>query len=216
MALNYLMGLVFNNSINIHHFDNMECQDSCEIVSIAWCLIDLVNQKILCIDQSSICPLDFHNLEDKCDHISSAPPLEDFLLELESRNSTFIGSLEHACIITDGPIPLRQTLHPEALRKNIPLHTLFFSYFDLQKEFCKAHNKSHVPGIYNLPKILRDLALFNREYVVQNNIEDIKLFSKVIISLIQMGHKFKDPQLISAVYKEYPFPQVGFMSNVDF
>ena len=214
MSFDYLIGLVFNSSNDLNNSDNVGSQDFCEIVLIAWCLIDLNSQKILCLDQSSICPLNFDDFEDKGNHISSAPPLEDFLLELESKNAILIGSLEQACIITDGPISLRQTLHTEALRKNITLHKLFFSYFDLQKEFARAYNKSYNPGLFTFSKILRNLALSNTDYILQNNIEDIKMFSKVIIALLQMGHKFKDPQLISAVYIEYPFPQVGILHSL--
>ena len=208
MSVEYLIGIVFNNSNILTDSAHVHSQDFCEIVSIAWCLIDLVSQKILSLDQSSICPLNIHDLGDRWDHINSAPPLDDFLLELESKYVNLIGSLDQACIITDGPIPLRQTLHPEALRKNIPLNKLFFSYFDLQKEFSKAYNKSHIPGAYTLPRILRNLAL-STDYVLQNNIEDAKMFSKVVLALLQIGHKFTEPQTISVSYNENQFPQVN-------
>lgn len=40
-------------------------------------------------------------------------------------------------IITDGQLPLRQCLHPEACAKDIELPNYFCKFSDLRKEFCR-------------------------------------------------------------------------------
>lgn len=40
-------------------------------------------------------------------------------------------------LVTDGPLPLRQCLHPEACAKDIDLPTYYCRYNDLRKEFVR-------------------------------------------------------------------------------
>lgn len=42
-------------------------------------------------------------------------------------------------LVTDGQLHLRQTLFPEALRKNISLPDCFYRFHDLRKEFAARH-----------------------------------------------------------------------------
>lgn len=44
------------------------------------------------------------------------------------------------CLVTDGQLPLRQCLHPEAGAKEIPLPSYYWKFSDLKKEF--VHSKS--------------------------------------------------------------------------
>ncbi|PNJ61432.1 ESRP2 isoform 13, partial [Pongo abelii] len=42
-------------------------------------------------------------------------------------------------LCTDGQQLLRQVLHPEASRKNLVLPDMFFSFYDLRREFHTQH-----------------------------------------------------------------------------
>jgi epithelial splicing regulatory protein 1/2 len=45
--------------------------------------------------------------------------------------------------VTDGNLPIRQVLHPDALRKNIQLSDAFYSYFDIRKELPHLVNNNN-------------------------------------------------------------------------
>lgn len=51
------------------------------------------------------------------------------------------------CLITDGPLHLRQVLHPEALKKSILLPGYFYKYYDLKKQFRQCYNNNDVRTI---------------------------------------------------------------------
>ena len=211
MPVDYLIGLVFQDSSNLLSNSSDLTIDRVEITSIAWTLIDINIHKTLYLDQYSVCPSDLTGFNDhQVDIFKSSLPLEDILVELESKFSNFIGSLDHACIITIGPIPLRQSLHPEAVRKNIPLHKLFYSYFDLQKEYKESYCKTHVPKYYTITKIVRNLSMSRSDYVSRSDIDDAKMLSKVVHNLLEKGHLFREPNVISSLFIECPFPQVYF------
>ena len=209
MPVDYLIGLVFQDSSYLLSNSNDLTIDRIEITSIAWTLIDIDNHQTLCLDQNSVCPSDLSGFNShQLDIFRSSPPLEDILVELESKFSGFIGSLDHACIITIGPITLRQLLHPEAVRKNIPLHKLFYSYFDLQKEYKKCYSKTHIPKYYTITKIVRNLAMSKSDYVSRCDIDDAKMLSKIVQNLLEKGHLFREPNVINPLFIECPFPQV--------
>jgi epithelial splicing regulatory protein 1/2 len=44
------------------------------------------------------------------------------------------------CFCTDGPLHLRQCLHPEAFRKKLSLPSHFFRYFDLRRCVRQQYN----------------------------------------------------------------------------
>lgn len=209
MRVDYLISLVFQDSKYLLSNSTELSNDRVEITSIAWALIDIANRKTLCLDQNTVCPSDltgFNNHE--LEIFKSSPPLEDFLVELESKISNFIGSLDHACTMTIGPTPLRQSLHPEAVKKNIPLHKIFYSYFDLQKEYKDCYCKTHVPDYYTISKILRNLAMSRSDYISRFDIDEAKMLTKIVFKLLERGHLFREPNIINLVYIECPFPQV--------
>lgn len=45
-------------------------------------------------------------------------------------------------LVTDGPLPLRQCLHPEACAKDIELPSYYCRYSDLKKEFVKCKSST--------------------------------------------------------------------------
>lgn len=48
-------------------------------------------------------------------------------------------------LVTDGQLPLRQCLHPEACRKEIDLPSYYTAFHDLRKEVCRFLGKTEEP-----------------------------------------------------------------------
>ena len=62
-------------------------------------------------------------------------------LQFNTAISNKVPSGSTYCLVTDGILPLRQCLFPEAInRKGISLHDHFYQYFDIIKEF---HSSFH-------------------------------------------------------------------------
>lgn len=64
-----------------------------------------------------------------------------FLLSSPLQFDTYLHSLrvdqDNLCLITDGQLPLRQCLHPEAVAKEIQLPSYYWKFIDLKKEFVQ-------------------------------------------------------------------------------
>ncbi|KAF4525518.1 hypothetical protein B566_EDAN014904 [Ephemera danica] len=56
--------------------------------------------------------------------------------------------------VTDGQLPLRQCLHPEACSKNIQLAEFYETFYDLRKEFCHFYHTSEVHSIREMSRVL--------------------------------------------------------------
>ncbi|ODN02747.1 RNA-binding protein fusilli [Orchesella cincta] len=66
--------------------------------------------------------------------------VEEEVIEDETKESRTRSSMSFA-FITEGQLPLRQCLHPEACTKDILLPEYYYSFFDLKKEFCACYNQ---------------------------------------------------------------------------
>nr|CAD7430135.1 unnamed protein product [Timema monikensis] len=70
--------------------------------------------------------------------VCSSPVLTDKIIQFEqyARATFHIGPSPHSLrFVTDGQLPLRQCLHPEACTKNLELPTYYAVFNDLRKEF---------------------------------------------------------------------------------
>lgn len=217
MAYEYLIGLIFQTTTdNIKDSASYDAthEDESEILLVAICIMDLDSKKLVYLDQEYVKP---NENPAKCDVdwdvYKNAQSLEDTLTDLESKFTDYVGTLDTACLITSGPETLKQVLYTEAARKKITLNKLYSSFFDLQKEYCKANNKPYTQETCTLPKMLKNLGIDNGDHSQLNNIEDVKMMSKVIFSLLDKDHKFRDPEIISSSFKEFPFPTVKQMKN---
>lgn len=65
-------------------------------------------------------------------HVSSSS-------EHESEESQDNSSELSFAFVTEGQLPLRQCVHPEASTKDIKLPEYYYSFFDLKKEFCGCY-----------------------------------------------------------------------------
>ena len=58
----------------------------------------------------------------------------------------------NCCLVTDGQLPVRQCLFPEATRKGITLSPYYYRFHDLRKEFAAAHPEASVSSIEDMLK----------------------------------------------------------------
>jgi hypothetical protein len=74
----------------------------------------------------------------------SSKPITDPLLLLFFQFDSYLRSLKidqnNICLVTDGQLPLRQCLHPEAGAKEIQLPSYLWKFSDLKREY--VHSKS--------------------------------------------------------------------------
>ena len=59
---------------------------------------------------------------------------------------------ETVCLVTDGQLPIRQCLFPEAQRKGITLPAYYSKFHDLRKEFSAAYPDSPVSEVEDMLK----------------------------------------------------------------
>ena len=63
--------------------------------------------------------------------------------------------------VTDGQLHMRTCLHPEAVRKSIPLAPHYYSFFDLRREFRMRYK----PEVVNCIRDMLDCILFESIYI---------------------------------------------------
>ncbi|XP_075965276.1 epithelial splicing regulatory protein 1 isoform X2 [Anarhichas minor] len=143
--------------------------DEKELEQLVWQLVDVknktlgkVNELLIKPDLSDLTEEKEEEMEDgveesveeenrsQADNVSTATSLETalnlFHLQLTNEvNSAGAGT--SACLCTDGPLHIRQVIHPEAASKNILVPDCFYSFFDLRKEFKKHFPTSDLKAL---------------------------------------------------------------------
>jgi len=119
--------------------------DEADIVLVLYLVLDIVQNKIVLVKKVAVRPTSGdHNQNILSDEVKS----EFELCEGDVKGAGTLGSVIHQLdkswrdeipgnftIMTDGPLVIRQTLFPEAFRKNIPLPAYYQNFHDLRKEF---------------------------------------------------------------------------------
>lgn len=183
--------------------------DEEQIAFFVYILFDLVNNKIIALQQHYVRPTleDFSEtvITEECkaqtglseDAVKNAQPLETVLDEFERflcvKEIHPLHSGKKFCLITDGPLHLRLCLHPEASNKNIQLSSHFNQFFDLRKEFKKVYK---LPTINSIKDMLEFLCLepdSSTEYGVKHAHEMVAIIKRLAID----GHVFNDPEEIA-------------------
>ena len=75
--------------------------------------------------------------------IKAAAPLEVVLRQFDQEAKAKGLEAQTCCLVTDGQLPVRQVLFPEATRKGITVPPYYYRFHDLRKEFSTAQNLSH-------------------------------------------------------------------------
>ncbi|XP_061531256.1 epithelial splicing regulatory protein 1 isoform X2 [Phycodurus eques] len=129
--------------------------DEKELARLLWQQVDVNNNKLGKVNELVIKP----EVSDVADEKKEEDAAEDLVEEenasgadcvftaksLEAALNMFhlqltnevnsAGAGTSACLCTDGQLPIRQVIHPEAASKSILVPDCFYSFFDLRKEF---------------------------------------------------------------------------------
>ena len=82
--------------------------------------------------------------------VKEALNLESVIQKFDDElNSRGFNSL---CLVTDGQLPLRQCLFPEAQRKGITLPDYYYKFHDLRKEFTSVFPEASVNKVEDMLK----------------------------------------------------------------
>jgi len=129
---------------------NLGCDEE-EIVMILYLVLNVAENKVVGLHQYPVKPsgadinenfLSEEAMQEfgiKEQLVRTAPPLASVIGQFDRVACDELGS--NLTLVTDGQLHLRQSLYPEAIRKNITLPSYYQRFHDLRKEFAAA-----VPG----------------------------------------------------------------------
>ncbi|XP_062845909.1 epithelial splicing regulatory protein 2 [Trichomycterus rosablanca] len=142
--------------------------DEREIILLVWQIVDLRDKKVGKLQQRLIRP-DTLELTEECkeetglttDELFKAEPLDTVLQQFQQAVSVEIKALGRSSyrLCVDGPLLIRQALHPEASKKNLALAECFYSFVDLKREFHKCCPNAGPVKDLTLPSMLDYLCL---------------------------------------------------------
>ncbi|KAF5299595.1 hypothetical protein FQR65_LT09400 [Abscondita terminalis] len=186
--------------------------DEQEIVLLIYVIIDVMHNKVIGIQQYPVRPLAADVNENiLSEQLTSESVLTDELIKSAGRLlESALLEFEAYCVslhvdpcnpgfqfVTDGQLPLRQCLHPEACRKEIELPYYYSSFHDLRKEVGRFTGKSD-----SLPQSVSDMVNY-LELKPESENEFYKKEAKDMINIIQTllrdGHRFEVPETISLI-----------------
>ncbi|XP_037309677.2 epithelial splicing regulatory protein 1 isoform X3 [Pungitius pungitius] len=213
--------------------------DEKELEQLVWQLVDVKNKKLSKVNELLIKP-DLSDLAEekeeeeedeveesaekenksRADNVFTATNLETalnlFCLQLTNEvNSAGAGT--SVCLCTDGPLHIRQVIHPEAASKNILVPDCFNSFFDLRKEFKKrfptsdlkalnVHNMAEslsipvdLPAIWDPSATLDPSAILPAEIVVQL----VQIMGSIVLALLSepSSHTFSTEERVSEKFE---------------
>uniref|UniRef100_A0A8C1XAR6 Epithelial splicing regulatory protein 2 n=1 Tax=Cyprinus carpio TaxID=7962 RepID=A0A8C1XAR6_CYPCA len=121
--------------------------DERELILLVWQIVDLHENKVGQLQRTLVQP-DSADLSEQCkeeteltaEELCKAEPLESVLQQFHQSVSAELKSLGRSSytLCVDGPLLIRQVLHPEASKKNLVLPECFYTFVDLKKEFHKC------------------------------------------------------------------------------
>ncbi|KAL6109197.1 esrp1 [Pungitius sinensis] len=211
--------------------------DEKELEQLVWQLVDVKNKKLSKVNELLIKP-DLSDLSEekeeedeveeraenenksRADNVFTATNLETalnlFCLQLTNEvNSAGAGT--SVCLCTDGPLHIRQVIHPEAASKNILVPDCFNSFFDLRKEFKKrfptsdlkalnVHNMAEslsipvdLPAIWDPSATLDPSAILPAEIAVQL----VQILGSIVLALLSepSSHTFSTEERVSEKFE---------------
>jgi len=188
------------------HGDDLGSDEE-ETVLLAWVVVDITNCKVVAVHYNLVKPRSADVNENVLsevarnqfglseDQVKSGQPLENVLEELDqfakAKLDSETGRSFH--FITDGQLHLRQVLHPEACNKNIVLSDYCNTFYDLRKEFRKFYRNNDIQTIEDMINYLCIEADASADCAMQK----VQNMAKIIIRLINDGHKFEEPEVIN-------------------
>ncbi|XP_065123960.1 epithelial splicing regulatory protein 2 isoform X1 [Paramisgurnus dabryanus] len=181
--------------------------DERELILLVWQIVDLREKKVGKLHRRLVKP-DSVDLTDQCkeetrltaEELCKAEPLEDILQQFHQSVSAELKSLGRSSytLCVDGPLLIRQVLHPEASKKNLVLPECFFSFVDLKKEFHKCCPNAGP---------VKDLTLLSMlDYVCVSTVMDQEAGAMEVKNMVLLllhllaepyNHKFSDFEVVN-------------------
>uniref|UniRef100_A0A674EJK1 Epithelial splicing regulatory protein 2 n=1 Tax=Salmo trutta TaxID=8032 RepID=A0A674EJK1_SALTR len=166
--------------------------DEREIILLVWQIVDLHKKKVGKLQRRLVKP-DSLELTDQSkeetglsvDELYKAEPLDKVLQQFQQSVSAELKALGRSSytLCVDGPLIIRQALHPEASKKNLVLPECFYSFVDVRKEFHKCCPNAGQVQDLTLPYIL-ECKSESDQIVISVNTFDVPMFESLA------DHKF--------------------------
>ncbi|XKL59479.1 hypothetical protein PGB90_000495 [Kerria lacca] len=187
--------------------------DEEEIVLLIYVIIDMTQNKIVGMQQHIVKPskVDTKDNDENVlsEQITTETSLTDDLVRnsgvlLETAIKQFDGYVKSLNIdptsplfrlVTDGQLPLRQCLHPEASSKNIELPEYYNVFHDLRKDFRTFYNVPNDQELSSITHLVKYLRMTHTEDP-QFPVAELKDMINIIQRLIADGHCFSTPETI--------------------
>ncbi|XP_074841798.1 epithelial splicing regulatory protein 1 isoform X4 [Carettochelys insculpta] len=182
--------------------------DEKELVQLVWKVVDLTRKKAGALHEVLVRP-ERLDLTDECkettkleaESLARAPPLDQALRQFNQSvsNELNIGVGTSFCLCTDGPLHIRQLLHPEASKKNILLPECFYSFFDLRKEFKKCCPSASDVDKLDVAAMTEYLNLEKSSLAWRFGASQVEDMGNIILTLISevYNHRFADPERVN-------------------
>uniref|UniRef100_A0A4W5JZ22 Epithelial splicing regulatory protein 2 n=1 Tax=Hucho hucho TaxID=62062 RepID=A0A4W5JZ22_9TELE len=145
--------------------------DEREIILLVWQIVDLHEKKVGKLQRRLVKP-DTLELTDQSkeetglsvDDLYKAEPLDKVLQQFQQSVSAELKALGRSSytLCVDGPLIIRQALHPEASKKNLVLPECFYSFVDVRKEFHTCCPNAGQVQDLTLPSMLESLSLVSK------------------------------------------------------
>uniref|UniRef100_A0AAY4F0W1 RRM domain-containing protein n=1 Tax=Denticeps clupeoides TaxID=299321 RepID=A0AAY4F0W1_9TELE len=173
--------------------------DERELILLVWQIVDLREKQVGKLQRRLVKP-DTLELTDQCkeetgltvDEICKADSLDAALQQFQQSVSAEVKALGRSSytLCVDGPLIIRQVLHPEASKKNLVLPECFYTFVDLKKEFHKCCPNAGPVKDLTLPSMLEYVCVPG--VVDQVGLQEVKNMVLLLLHLLAepYNHKF--------------------------
>lgn len=174
--------------------------DERELILLVWQIVDLHENKVGKLHRTLVQP-DSVDLSEQCkeetgltaEELCKAEPLESVLQQFHQSVSAELKSLGRSSytLCVDGPLLIRQVLHPEASKKNLVLPECFYTFVDLKKEFHKCCPNAGPVKDLTLPSML-DYVCIQATVEQEAGLREVKDMVLLILHVLAepYNHKF--------------------------
>ncbi|XP_038596130.1 epithelial splicing regulatory protein 2 isoform X2 [Tachyglossus aculeatus] len=202
--------------------------DEREIILLVWQVVDLHGEKVGTLHKSLV-RADNPELSESVRELSGlsaeglahAEPLDKVLQQFSQLVASDLKLLGRSCytLCTDGPLLIRQALHPEASKKNLVLSDDFFSFHDLRKEFHTQHPEAGPPHSLTLHSMADYLSLGADTDAAEDDfgVWDVRMMVAIFHSLRSKDHGtndgFTEPETVNYKYETGPCSKSEAVDN---
>lgn len=184
--------------------------DERELVLLVWQVVDLVNKKVGDVHRIFV-KADNPELSEQCkedllpcvEEIDKAEPLDRVIVQFNQAVSNELKALGKSsyCLCTDGQLLVRQVLHPEASKKNLVLSDVFYSFYDLQKEFEKCCPDVAATKEISIGSMAEYLELNTDDEAKEFGASEVATMGEIILHLISEPYNYSFKNFETVNYK---------------